>query len=345
MSRRKDPNRKKTKRRWKTWVLAFTFFALIAATLAIGVFLWQLNRVFNPDHAIPGNEGNNPGSVSAAESEPKKADPFSILLLGKDSRPETGSLNTDVIMVAVVQPKEKKVYLLSVPRDTKIQMPGYSGNYKANAVFAYGEAHRRQAERNHKPITETGISLARETFGEYLGIPINYYVTVDFDGFTSLVDALGGVEVDVDRTLIYDDPSDNTHIYLKKGLQVLDGNQALGYVRHRLDNRGSNYASSDFDRNRRQRQVLQAAVDKLKSFEGFTSFFELMDVAGNHVRTDIPISQMKNMISEFHDMAKSDLIVLENEAFWDSSSGFTLIPKERLVSIRSLLKEILEIQP
>ncbi|MBO8171169.1 MAG: LCP family protein [Bacillaceae bacterium] len=338
---------KRKARRRKTLIQTLLFVTLIGIVFWVSSTMWHMyqtyQNIYQPDDAS--HNASQKGSIgigSASAKEKESFSPFAVLLLGKDSRPATGSLNTDVIMVAVVNPNSRQVYLLSIPRDTRVTIPGYSGEYKANAVYAYGEMYRRQAVRNDQPITTTGISMAKETFSHLLDIPIDYYVTVDFEGFVAVIDELGGIEVDVDRTLIYDDPTDNTHIFLKKGPQVLSGEEALGYVRHRLDNRGPAYYSSDFDRNRRQRQVLKSALNKFISLEGFTHLHDLMAIAGDHIKTDIRFSTIKDTALRFKDMDADGITTIDNQAYWDSSLGFTIIPEQRLEEIRDILKSAMQ---
>ncbi len=333
---------KKKTRRKKTWLQTFIFLSVITALFLVTMLLWQFyqtfQEVYQPDETDQAGGGSSFPSGSASAQEKKQDEPVSVLIMGLDNRPQTGSLNTDVLMVAVINPETKKVHMMSVPRDTMINIPGYSGDYKANAVYAYGEMARRQAERRGETPQITGISLAKKTFADLLGIPVDYYVQLDFQGFVKVIDQLDGIDVYVDQTMIYDDPSDNTHIFLKQGQQTLSGKQALDFVRHRLDNRGPEYYSSDFDRNRRQREVVKSVADKFFTLKGFTQFFDLMDIAGEHVKTDMPASTIKDLAVEFRQFQSDDIVTLDNEAYWDSSLGFTIIPQERMVEIQRIFQ-------
>ncbi|WP_232699182.1 LCP family protein [Brevibacillus daliensis] len=184
-------------------------------------------------------------------ADPSFVQPISIAIVGKDTRKKGGSLNTDVIMVLVLEPTDKKMTLLSIPRDTKVKIPGYSRHYKVNSTYARGEIARNNAKSQKKPITVTGASLLKDTLSNLLGIPIQHYVLVDFEGFTKIIDQLNGIEVTVDKRMVYTDSTDGTHINLQPGTQLLNGKQALDYVRHRKDDRGSKYYSSDMDRNQK----------------------------------------------------------------------------------------------
>jgi len=327
--------RKKQKRSKLRRFLFFTLlFLLLIGGGTAGAIYWKLNS------AMDEITGNDPYKNGMGIDDPSyHADkPLSFVILGRDTRKETGSLNTDVMIVSVVNPKTKQVTMMSIPRDTRVKIPGYRGYHKINAVFANGEAERRQAEANGQVATENGVTLTKKTLEQVLGIPINHYVEVDFDGFKSVIDELGGVEVNVDRKLVYDDPTDNTHINLEPGLQTLNGEQALGYVRHRHDNRGTKYYSNDFDRNRRQQEVIKSVMDKLSSFEGFTKIFRVIEVASEHVHTDLSKDQIKGLAYDFKGISSSNIKTIENGAFWNASSGYTLLPREKRDEIRQVLR-------
>ncbi|WP_312116684.1 LCP family protein [Brevibacillus reuszeri] len=330
--RKKQPTRNRKVRRF---VFIFSLITLLLVGGVAGAIYWKINDTLN-EVTNPTNNGFT-SPVSQNVDPAYHADkPMSFIVLGSDNRPETGSMNTDVMIVAVANPQTKKVTMVSIPRDTRVKIPGYRDYHKINAVYANGEAERRQAERNNKVPTEDGISLTKKTLNEILGIPIEHYVAIDFDGFKAVVDELGGVEVDVDRKLVYDDPTDNTHINLSPGLQKLNGEQALGYVRHRHDNRGTKYYSSDFDRNRRQQEVIKAIVDKVASVEGLTKVFNIMDVGAKNIHTDLSKDQIKGLAFDFKGFNSSTVTALENGAYWQG--GYTFLEKDKLEEIRSSLQ-------
>ncbi len=322
------------RRKARRLVFLFLFAMLLLAGGVAGAFYWKINDTIGT-LSNPTRDGVNT-LTEEVDSAYHSDKPISFVVLGRDTRPETGSMNTDVMIVAVANPQTKKVTMVSLPRDTRIKIPGYSGYRKINEVYADGEAERRKAERNGQVPTENGVTLTKKTLKELLGIPIEHYVEVDFDGFKAVIDELGGVEVNVDRKLVYDDPTDGTHINLEPGLQLLNGEQALGYVRHRHDNRGLKYYSSDFDRSRRQQEVIKAIVDKTISVEGVTKLFSIMDVAGEHIHTDMPAEKIKGLAIDFKGMSSASINSLENGAYW--KSPFTYLPKENLEAIRTALQ-------
>lgn len=337
-SRRKRSTKTKKSRLKIALIWSFIIIAFIGLAAAY-IINKELDKLF-ADISLDGNDDVVVVGTEISEEDKKyTSDPFAMVVIGMDSRPETGSLNTDVLIVAVVEPENKKVTMLSLPRDTVVAVPGHSQYRKINAVYALGESIRHSEEKKNKPISETGSSLLKKTIQGLLGIPVKHYVMVDFNGFVKIIDELGGIEVDVERRLIYHDPTDGTVIDLQKGLQVLNGEQALGYVRHRMDDRGSKYYSSDFDRNRRQQIVVTKVVDKMKSFNGITKIFDILDIAGDHIKTDFPKEKIKGLAKDFITISSSDITILETGAYWDSVILKTVIPSDKLAEIQKTLWE------
>jgi len=335
-TRASAPQKKKRGRSGKIrrWFVFFSLFALLLVGGVAGAVYWKIDDALDTV-TKPNDEFTSPVSQNV---DPKYSSnkPLSFVVLGMDSRPETGSMNTDVMIVAVANPETKKITMVSIPRDTRVKIPGYRDYHKINAVYANGEADRRKAERNNQIPTEDGVSLTKKTLSEVLGIPIEHYVAIDFEGFKAVIDEMGGVQVDVDRKLVYDDPTDNTHINLNPGVQLLNGEQALGYVRHRHDNRGQKYFSSDFDRNRRQQEVIRAIVDKTASLEGLTKVFTVMDVGAKHIHTDLSKDQIKGLAYDFKGFNSETVTALENGAYW--TGGYTYLEKDKLEAVRDSLQ-------
>lgn len=174
-----------------------------------------------------------------------------VLLLGCDEDRLPGGqvvsrakARSDLMMLVRMDFDKKTITGISIPRDTKLALPGYT-NHKINAYHAYG-----------------GNDLSKTAVETLLpGVKIDRVVTLDFDGFIGMVDALGGVDVNVDRNMDYDDKAGNLHIHLKKGLQHLSGDAAEGYVRFR-------HADSDLVRENRQHEFMIAFKEQLQHHIG-----------------------------------------------------------------------------
>lgn len=146
-----------------------------------------------------------------------KSKPLSILLLGLDSRNNDGGLNTDVIMVATLNPERKTAVVVSIPRDTYLKVEGYRAR-KANSF--YSVVHRLERESTNSENKLIAYDEIKKIFGQFLSIPIDYVMLVNFEGFEEIIDQLGGIDVDVEIDMRYVDPTDGTDINLKKGFQT-----------------------------------------------------------------------------------------------------------------------------
>lgn len=180
-----------------------------------------------------------------------------FLLLGLDAR-DGGTGRTDTIMVVNVDPGAGKINLLSIPRDTRVDL---KGSYdRINAAYVYG-----------------GVDLIRDTVENLLDIQIDHYVIVHFQGLIEVVDLLGGVEVNVPERMYR--PSEN--IDLQPGRQVLNGKDALGFARYRYTKNG------DLDRARHQQEILEALRKKVFSPGTITKIPELASIAAEYIDTDM----------------------------------------------------------
>jgi LCP family protein required for cell wall assembly len=316
--RRKHKNAKPKRRALKAgfWV----FVLLLLGALAYGGlslytrFDDMLGRI---------SSGANPASVPPAQSV--KSKPAAFLLLGMDTRKATGSLNTDVIMVAVLNPQTKTATVVSIPRDTYMKPGGFRGG-KANSFYADLRSEDRK----------TADQEIKKVFGDYLKIPVDYLATVNFQGFEDVVDAVGGVKVNVDMDMDYTDRADGTSIHLRQGIQTLNGKQALDFVRYRHSNVPGVGESSDFQRNERQQQVIRAILEKLKSFDGLTKINGIIQAVGNNLTADIPKDEIKALIGTYLGMDSDKITYIHLEGEW--RSPYVQIPSAELKRAQQALQ-------
>ncbi len=210
---------------------------------------------------------------------------LNLLLLGIDRRPgETGlAYRTDTIIIASLDPKTHSVGLLSIPRDLYVQLPGYSAKQRINTALALGEQQR----------AGYGPTLAMQTIQSNIGMPINDYVIADFNALIKLVDTIGGIDVDVPTPIADYNFPDMGYGYdpliLSAGLQHLDGYTAQKYARTR-------HGDSDFDRARRQQQVLFAIRDRVLSVGSLPQLIlqapSLYASVSQNVSTGLTLDQM-----------------------------------------------------
>ncbi|RKD23833.1 hypothetical protein BEP19_05230 [Ammoniphilus oxalaticus] len=250
---------------------------------------------FEPLHSIQSDQWRQDEEPSPPNEQKKKEqrprlDPFTIMILGVDTRGEKKA-RSDTIILAAVNPTSQQVKLLSIPRDTLVKIPGY-GQDKFNHAMFYG-----------------GAPLVKQTIEDFLGIKVDRYATIDFEGFIKLVDSLDGVKVDVKRRMKYRDPSDGTEIDLHPGLQQLDGKQALDYARFRKSEIGSD--ASDFDRMDRQQEVMKQLADKATRFTTLFRVFKLMDILEEHVKTDLTSDEIGRLAILFKGFSSSEIETME----------------------------------
>ncbi|MCM3784821.1 LCP family protein [Neobacillus mesonae] len=198
-------------------------------------------------------------------------EPVNILIMGVDARGlKEGEIpRSDAMLVASLNPETKKISLFSLMRDTYVSIPGYSNN-RINTAITHGP------------------NVAMKAASDLLGIPVQYYVYTDFQGFIKLVDAVGGVDFDVEKDLYYVSKADN-HQYdidLKKGMQHLDGEKALMYVRFRHD------ALSDFSRTERQRELLKAIAEKMMTSTSIMKLPSILNDVNPYIDTNLSLNDI-----------------------------------------------------
>ncbi|QQE73402.1 LCP family protein [Brevibacillus composti] len=317
-------------RTYKKRLLGYALFCLVTFAIAsIGMTVYQVKQMtgewyapLEATDAKPDVTSLRPASGSAplellAGSKPLQ--PFSLLVLGIDSR-DGERARSDTIMLAAVHPEKQRVYLLSIPRDTYMEIPGY-GHDKLNHAMAYG-----------------GPKLVKESLEGFLDVRIDRYLTIDFDGFRKVVDALGGVPIDVKKKMKYTDTSDDTYIDLSPGLQTLSGDQALDYARYRKSDTGRE--DSDYERIKRQQELVQALAEKGTSAEAFAKAFTLMEILGDHVRTDLTEREIASLLLSYSDPTpntiRSDTLTGADERIWhhDVLGWYHLVPEQERGRVR-----------
>lgn len=204
-------------------------------------------------------------------------DRVNILLIGVDvnrdrhGRPLDTPARSDTILIASFDRWGQRAYLLSIPRDTAVQIPGH-GFQKVNAAHALG-----------------GPELLMDTLEQNFGILVHHWVRTRFEGFIKLVDLVGGVELEVEKDMDYDDNWGNLHIHLKKGWQLLDGDKAHQYVRFRHDPEG------DLGRVRRQQKLLRALARKALSPAVLLRLPSIVRTLRQYVDTDLSTHQILSL--------------------------------------------------
>jgi len=257
--------RRKVKKRWTP----LKIMLLIALVLVVGVGGFIGYTYYQVDQTVKKIQSpvKNTGDKVVENQKP-----VSVLLLGVDQRPgERG--RSDSIMVMTLNPTRNESRLISIPRDTKVDIVGHGTNDKINHAYSFG-----------------GPEMAIKTVEKFLDIPINYYAEINMEGFTSLVDAVGGVTVNND----IDFKVGATHFPV--GKVNLDGESALKFTRMRYeDPRG------DFGRQMRQREVIAQVANKLSSDVSVSKFNAIMDVVGKNAQTNVSFKPMRTLAFDYMD--------------------------------------------
>ncbi len=235
-------------------------FIICGALLLIGGFFVLAEITPALAFARPTNIWHQVTNLSVAP-ERKLAgeadDRINLLLLGVGGEGHDGANLSDTIIIASLKPSTKQVAMISVPRDLTINLPGY-GWRRVNNINAFAEEKEKGS----------GATVTAEQIGKIFDTPIHYVFRIDFEGFSELIDEVGGVRVYVDKAFTdVSYPTDDFKyqtISFKQGWQTMDGETSLKYARSR---HGSNGEASDFARSRRQQKIIAAMGDKLFSFE------------------------------------------------------------------------------
>ena len=235
------------------------------------------------------------GTSPIDEIRNDKLDRLNILLLGlRGVDDPNGGLLTDTMMVVSLKPKTNEVALISVPRDLYVTIPNTDNKGKINEVYANGTKNSDW---------KGGLKYSKQEIEKVSGLDIHYTVSVDFAAFKEIIDTLGGVTLYLDKPFVESVPFEEGYISLPAGNNNLTGAKALLYSRAR-------YSSSDFDRARRQQQVLVAVKDKalnLGILSNPVKLVSILDSVGNHVRTDAELWEIKELAGLFRNANTSNI--------------------------------------
>lgn len=282
-------------RRW-LWVVVFCIIPVLVAS-------FQLRQIAE--------------AIGATDFRPDRPDTaimqgFTLLVVGVDSRNEgtNSSIRSDTLMLMRVQPQVGKLSLLSIPRDTRVEVRG-RGTSKINAAYAYGYMNPQELYTDDVSQQEAGMALAAETVEDFLmlrsrGYRVDYVIEINFAGFANVIDAFGGIDIDVPTYIV--DAAYPTADYgvmrveFQPGMQHMTGAQALIYARTR-------HADNDFGRIQRQQLVVQALVSAVKGADvahWWRFFNDAPQLFGGSVRTTMPLLHPLMVVSLARTMLQLD---------------------------------------
>ncbi len=313
------PQRKKLKSISKTMVYVLIVFVILLMFFGMGVISSgeNLSKTFGNTNLW--GQIKHLITSSDKELDGEDDDRINILLLGMGGLDHDGPFLTDTIMIASIRPSDKRVALISIPRDLSVNIPGH-GWRKINNANAFGEAER----------PGQGGELAKTVISQTFNIPIHYYFRIDFAGFQQMIDDLGGITVQVENDLndpFYPIKGQETattseryeHLVIEQGRHHMDGDLALKFVRSR---QASGVEGSDFARSRRQQLVLQAVRDKALSFSTLINplrISNVMDTLSEHIATNFEVWEIIKLANIGRDISEDDITRL---VFDDSPDGF-----------------------
>lgn len=266
------PRNQRKKNNFKSKSLIFALALLIAVVIS-GLSIINI---------LEGKIPYKPGQASDGEQLTPIGDkPFNILILGKDSDSFKKPGRTDTIIVMRIDPNRKKAYLISVPRDTRVDIQN-QGRGKINSAYIKGD-----------------IGLAQNTVENLLNIKIARFFIVNWKGFENIIDAIGGVNVDVEKKMYYQ--GWRTNIDIKQGKQLLNGKQALNYVRFRNDSLG------DLGRIPRQQKFISSIVSQAKQIKNIFKLPQIVNSLIEHTRTNAKFSELLWLGKIFWGIKKNDV--------------------------------------
>ncbi|MDN7145075.1 LCP family protein [Liquorilactobacillus mali] len=243
--------------------------------------------------------------------------PFSILLLGTDTGDygRTYKGRTDTMMVAVVNPNTKKTTLVSIPRDTKVAIPGHGFENKINSAYTYG-----------------GTSMAMNIVQSYLNVPIDHYIEMNMGGLVQLSSALGPIKVNNDLDFT------NLGYHFKKGEVTINKSNILAYTRMRYqDSRG------DYGRQLRQRLVLEGLVKKIATVQGITKYQSILSALSSNMKTDITFNEIKTIATKYRSADNVKQIQLQGYGKMIGGVSFQVVPQKNVNAVTKELRTALEL--
>lgn len=273
---------KKKKRKLKRYFKVFKRLLLLLLIIILGSCIWIFFKLSSLNN---GNESSATESCSLKE-------PVNILLYGMDNVPGSSANRTDTIMMLHYEPKTSDITLVSFPRDTRITQDVYTPKVIDRTAKLTEVHYDSQLASDADTARDNLINTIKDFFGIYT---INYYVSIDYSGFSSLIDVIGGVDVVPPYNMKYHDPVDKLEIDFDKGKKYhLNGEDALKFVRWRKNDAGvdSETDGSDLSRVENQRYFIKCVIDELSSPIGIIKTPSLISKGCSYIKTDLPANKI-----------------------------------------------------
>ncbi|MFC4023876.1 LCP family protein [Oceanobacillus longus] len=312
MVSRAEKKQNKKKRKWPYWVGGIVL-ALILLVGGFAFYVWnQVGATVETMHN-PLARDEDPERQKQIQNIFKETDSVNILLLGVDERSGDKG-RSDTMILLSVNPNTESMIMLSIPRDTYVNIPG-RGQDKINHAYAFG-----------------GTDLSVQTVEEAFDLPIHTYARVNMEGFQQGIDALGGVTINNDLAFSQDG---NTY---PEGQITLNGEEALSFIRMRYeDPRG------DMGRNDRQRKVITAAMNEAASFNSITKVGEILNILGDNVQTNLDMKKIQTLFTGYAG-ARKDVSTMEISGSGQTINGvwYYIVPDSEFNRINTEIKDHME---
>ena len=291
---------------WRTYIIVIVLMLLIGGGGTALVLLRRTDQALaniqqndpraNTTSDVATDTNTNPITPSDNFAPSTLKEPFSVLLVGVDKRAESEAegVRSDTLILVRVDPLAGWATMLSIPRDSVVQLP--NGNFgKVNSAYAYGFYNAEKLYGSGTSKDAGGGAAAAQTIERFLNVKVDYTAQVDFQGFERLVDSVNGIVIDVKATLVDPEyPTENhgvERIYIAPGIQQMNGRTALVYARSR-------HSSNDFDHSKRQQQVLKAVLSAVRNrgiMDNVSLLPQWVSVLEQNVRTTLPINNVTTM--------------------------------------------------
>ncbi|OQP02170.1 LytR family transcriptional regulator [Geobacillus sp. 44C] len=304
--------KRRKKKKWLRWVGG------IVAVLLIGIGAYAYSIYHHVKQTANQMYENVDWKSDKRDDEIsfKEKTPISILLIGVDERKGDRG-RADSLIVMTVNPNKKSIEMVSIPRDTRTEIIGKGKKDKINHSYAFG-----------------GVEMTMATVEHFLDIPIDYYIKVNMESFRDIVDAVGGVTVNNPFAFTYEG------VTFPKGEITLNGEKALKYSRMRKsDPRG------DFGRQDRQKQIIEAIIQKGASFSSLTNYDEVLAAIGKNMKTNLTFDEMQEIQANYKEARHHiEQLHITGKGTTINGTYYLIVPEEERLAISNKLKEHLELK-
>ncbi len=318
-----DPKVRKLRRKRLAWTVV-TVLALALVAGGVAGFLWwrsletKIHPVSNMDPEFV--------KLLGGTEPPPPGEPFFMVLMGSDTRPGEPQQRSDTLIVARVDPKKKHIQMLSIPRDSRVDVPG-AGMTKINAAAFYG-----------------GPKLTVKTVKQFTGLPIRYYVNIGFIGFKDVVNAIGGVWINVPVAINDRDASGwgSRYSKIKKGYQKLDGRHALTFVRARHQ-----FPDQDITRTKHQQMFIKALARQALQLSNIFNAPAIINAVASHLQTNMSTSKMAELVLQFRGMDDDSIesVTMPGYNSFQDGQSFIEPDDQKLEAIIDKMKRGAPIEP